>query len=707
MVRSFLRLAYNLPQAAVYRLNVLVVTLLTLCSSIAYSQTQPGPDGTDVQEIIENLSLQTESESFDYDGSIDELEYFNRHPINLNTATFDVLHDFPLLSTQQKSWLLYYIAMLGKLISVYELQAVPGFDVHTINRILPYIKVDAELDEPKVPIGKLLGKGRFIFVSRYRQVVEKSNGYLRTDGKGYLGNPFNLFLRFRYNYGTKLSYGFTAEKDAGEEFFKGSNKQGFDYYSGHIFLRDFKALRALAIGDYEVRLGQGMIMWSGFGFRKSPAVMSVKREGMKLRPYTSLNEFNYLRGAAVTLGAKGFEFTAFGSFKQIDANIITIVSEDTSINAQEAFSSFIEAGYHRTANEIAKRNAVNQLLTGGNVSYNRRRWHVGVNALYSKFFKELQRNLYPYNQFDFNRSTLINASVDYHVEVRNFHFFGEAAISDNLGFGVLNGAIISVDPKVDVSVVHRYYSRNFQTLYGSSFAEASRPQNENGVYLGISVRPIRTIRIDGYFDLYKSNWLKYLTDAPSWGSDNYAQFTFTPNRKFEMYLRYRFELKKKNQTNNEGPVDYLVDDKRQSLRYHIRYKVSESFTLANRIEWSFYRNGSLPSDNGFLIYQDVNFKMLSFPLMFNARLAIFKTSSYNARIYTYENDVLYSFSIPAMYNNGMRWYVTLHYVATRNIDLWLRAAQTVLFDQPTFGSGLDQINKPHRTEIKAQVRLKF
>ena len=235
------------------------------------------------------------------------MENFKEHPINLNKATTDDLNDFPLLNAQQITNLLTHISKNGKLLSVYELQGIPGFDLELINRMLPYITVDNNLQDTRIPIKKLLSKGSFVWVSRYKQILEKSAGYLRNDGKGYLGKPFSLFTRFRYTYGNKLSYGITAEKDAGEQFFKGSNKQGFDYYSGHLFIRNFKSLKALAIGDYGVRLGQGLLIWSGFGVRKSPAVMNVKREGMKLRPYTSVNEYNYMRGAAFTAGAKGFE----------------------------------------------------------------------------------------------------------------------------------------------------------------------------------------------------------------------------------------------------------------------------------------------------------------------------------------------------------------------------------------------------------------
>ena len=675
-----------------------------------YAQVQPKPpvqlnDGNDVQDVIENNAQQTESESFDYDAYIDELEYFKEHPINLNKAEASELDDLPLLNAQQISSLLEYIAKNGKLISIFELQAVPGFDLVLINRLLPYVKVDNDVREEHFTAKQLFGKGKFMLVTRYRQQIEKSAGYKRSDGTGYLGRPFGLFARFRYNYGTKLSYGITAEKDAGEEFFKRSNKKGFDYYSGHIFVREIKVLKALALGDFEVRLGQGLIMWSGFGVRKSPMVMHVKREGMILRPYTSVNEYNFMRGGAFTLGAKGVSVTAFASYKQIDGNILA--DADTSISVDESFSSYNESGYHRTQNEIDDRNSINLLTTGGNISYSKRSWHVGANAVYSRFLSKYNRTLYPYNQFDINKNQLINASVDYHVVVKNFHFFGEEAISDNLGFGLLNGVMVSLDKKVDFSVVHRYYRRNYQTLYSSAFGEGSKPQNENGLYLGLSVRPVAMLRFDAYFDLYMSRWLKYLTDAPSWGSDNFLQATFTPNKKMEMYMRYKFELKKKNQSDNDGAFDYLVNEQRQAVRFNAKYKVTEAITLANRIEWAYYKIGNSKAENGFVIYQDVNFKLLSFPLSFNARLAIFKTNSYNSRIYAYENDVLYSFSIPSYYGNGMRYYITLRYTATRNFDFWVRFSQTQMFDAKTIGTGQDMIDTNHKSEIKVQMRLRF
>jgi hypothetical protein len=687
--------------------RVACLCVLLLLPSVLLAQQ---PDETDLQEVIENVARGEDSEEFQYDGSIDDLENLRKRQVNLNRATREDLSEIVLLSTQQIQALLQYREKHGNFISIYEVQAVPYWDVATIKSVLPFVKVNTDISEAYTSIKDLFSKGVYQFISRYQQVIEKSNGYTvpaDTAKQYYQGSPFRLFARFRYSYGTKMSYGITVDKDAGEEFFKGSNKRGFDFYSGHFYIRDVKALKALALGDFEVRLGQGVIMWTGFGFRKSPSVMSVKREGLKLRPYTSVNEMNFLRGGGFTVGAKGFEVTAFASYKMIDANVVSAVATDTTIDEEEYFSSLLATGYHRTQNEIKGRERVAQLIAGGNFSYNKRNWHIGANAVYTRYFSNYQRNLQTYSAFDFSSNQLLNVSVDYHAAFRNIHLFGENAISQNGGFGLLNGMLVSLDRRVDLSVVHRYYSKEFQTVYGNAFAESSRPQNEHGVYLGLTVRPIKYLQLDAFADLYMHPWMKYLIDAPSWGNENFLQATIKPNRRSEIYVRYRFETKKRNSPLNDLPLDYTVNQTRQGVRYQHRFRVTDEITIGNRVELSFYNLEGNKPETGFVIYQDIGFKKLGFPLSADARFAVFRTPSYNTRIYAYENDVLYSFSIPAYYGNGIRYYLTLRYSATRWLDFWVRWAQTYRSDVKVFGSGLDEINGNKKSEIKVQMRVRF
>ena len=176
----------------------------------------------------------------------------------------------------------------------------------------------------------------------------------------------------------------------------------------------------------------------------------------------------------------------------------------------------------------------------------------------------------------------------------------------------------------------------------------------------------------------------------------------------EMYVRIREKNKQENTAVNltEG-IDYLVYEKQTSYRFNYSYKISETFKIKGRAELVNYDKEESPFETGYLLYQDVAFKPKSNPFSFTFRYAIFDTKSYNSRIYAYENDVLYSFSIPAYYNRGTRTYLTVKYKIRRGIDFWLRYAITYYDNVDVISSGLEEIQGNHKQEIKAQVRFKF
>ena len=120
-----------------------------------------------------------------------------------------------------------------------------------------------------------------------------------------------------------------------------------------------------------------------------------------------------------------------------------------------------------------------------------------------------------------------------------------------------------------------------------------------------------------------------------------------------------------------------------------------------------FQNVDKENSNGFLIYQDVLYRPDDKPFDITLRYALFDTDDYDARIYAYENDVLYAFSIPGYYYNGSRFYILLKWEILDNLDFWLRFSQTFFNNQSTIGSGLDEIEGNARSEIKVQLRLKF
>ena len=647
----------------------------------------------------------------DYTLIFDDLLYFIENPINLNSTHKKELEQLHVLNEFQINDLLEHIEKNGKLLNIYELQTIAGFDQETVSKILPYVKVSSDLDQLNISFKEMMKNGQQQFLIRHQQILEHQKGYLPIEdsllkaspNSRYLGSRDKIYTRYRFNYGTKVSWGFTTEKDAGEEFLRGSQPKGFDFYTAHLFLQGFGKLKALAIGDYQVQFGQGLTFSSGFGLGKSAYVLNVKRNAAGLRPSASVEENLFMRGAGVTLGIKNFELTTFISHKKIDANI----QNATDLLDEVIISSFQLSGFSRTPNELLKRKVVSETFYGGNFAFKKRNFKIGLTAVRSEYGSPLQRNLAFYNQFEYNSGQNFNLGIDYNYIYRNFNFFGEVSRSENGGIACINGVLMSLDPRLTLIITHRNYGRNYQSILSSAISESTRNINEQGIYTGVILNPVSKITVSAYYDKFIFPWMKYQVNAPSNGSDFLTQMNYTPSKKINMYVQMRQRDKFKNTMEDVDDIDFVVATKQFNYRYNVSYSISPSIILRNRVDFVTYQIGENNREKGYLIYQDVIYKALSSPVSFSFRYALFDTDTYNSRIYTYENDVLYAFSIPAYYYRGSRTYLTLGYNGKKNIDVWIRYAQTFYNNRDVIGSGLEEIQGNTRSEVKAQIRFKF
>ncbi|MEO6166110.1 MAG: hypothetical protein ABIO98_01210, partial [Chitinophagales bacterium] len=324
-------------------------------------------------------------------------------------------------------------------------------------------------------------------------------------------------------------------------------------------------------------------------------------------------------------------------------------------------------------------------------------------AILYAFIPDLQ----PYNQFKFQGDQLTTGGIHYDWQYRNFNLFGEAAMDEDGGKAFISGLLISIDPRIDLAMIYRNYGKDFHSLYANAFAESSTTDNESGLYSGIILRPVKGWTISAYLDLFEKPWLDFGIDAPSNGIEMLAQVTYKPNKILEIYGRWKDESKQQNSTLNDEPLDYIVGVRKQNLRFNLSYKASASFSLHSRAEWVFFKEEKISAQHGFLAYQDIIYRKLGSPLQLTGRVCLFDADTYDARIYAYENDVLYAYSIPAFSNQGMRFYAIARYTITRGIDVWVRYAQTYYTNIDVIGSGLDEINGNTKSEVKAEVRFKF
>lgn len=668
-----------------------LIFFLGLTVAAGYGQVPESPESIE-EDLIDEMLSETDEE-FDYSEISVRLQHYLKNPIDLNEADERQLSELIFLSPLQISAILNHRLRTGPFVSLYELQAVPGFDEKSIRRLLPFVTLGKS--EEAMPG---LKSGSNDLMLRFGRVLERQRGYIPEGDEPprYLGGPERLLLRYRYRMDKRLLISFNAEKDAGEPFLASSNKKGFDFYSGAVYVSDLGRVKRLVIGDYSLQTGQGLTMWSGLSFGKGSLVQNVARQGQGARAYTSTNESQFLRGAVATFAFGRLDVSPFVSYKRSDASL----SDDST-----RFSNLQESGYHRTATEMKNRNSVRQQVYGLDAVYRAPNFQLGATASTTIFDKTMAPNNQLYNRFQFEGDRLSNASVYYHYTLRNVYAFGEAAHSLGGGFAFLNGAIGSLSHRLSLVVLHRYYQRDFHSVWGQGFAENSETANERGFYSGLIWNPNRRFEWVAFADYFRFPWLKYRVDAPSSGVDLFSQLTFSRSRS----ERYSFRLRYRNKAENENlgaPVHAPAEVKKWQLRGQAQYRLNRLFEFRNRLEVARFTKGSGAPELGYLLSHDAFYKPERGALSGNIRLAWFKTDSYNTRIYAFENDVLYGSSSPAYHGEGIRFYGNLRWRIRRHADLWVRYA-AFFYGEAGVGSGLDYIEGKRKSDIKVQFRLQF
>ncbi len=677
----------------------------------AFSALSQDPEKQQIiEQRIEFIGETLEDSDIDLTTYFDDLFNFYDNPLNLNLATEEDLIRLHLLTDVQVVSLLNYRKFYGDFITIYELAAIDELDQNTIEMVLPFVTVN-KVDRDDFKWKDAIRYSRHEIIARYQNTFEEKEGYIikpdsvlaESPNSQYLGSSDKLYLRYRNRYKDRLSWGFTAEKDAGEQFFKGTQKQGFDFYSGHLFVRKIWKLNAVALGDYQVNFGQGLTMWSGFGIGKSADVMNGKRYATGLRPYTSVNESRFLRGGAANFQNEKIDLTVFGSVKKIDANIN---SGDTLNGFDNSFTSFQISGFHRTPGELEKKNTLRESIVGGEFALKGNNYRIGVSSVYTSYDQPLIIDTTGYKKYKFSGSQLLTTGLNYRFYIRKLTIFGETAASDNLKFGTVNGLSWHVDPRLDLLLIYRNYDKSFQSLYSTGFGESSDNTGERGLYIGAQARINKKVSVNAYYDQFKFTYYKWLTNDLSHGREYFGQINYKASRNANFYVRLRNKVTQRNTKDDVEGIKGQEFIRKNTIRVNYDQRINWQWSFKTRFEWVNHFYGDQKS-KGVMFFQDVKFRLRKIPLTLYGRYAIFDTDNYDSRIYAYENDLLGVFSIPSYYYKGIRTYLMFKYDLGRKIDLWLRWDVFSYANRDSISSGLEEIQGSERTTIKMQLKIKL
>ena len=674
----------------------LISTLLFLFWLISVSAQE-----TDAGKIIESIiegHLANIKPGTDVGLIIEDLEELAENPININSTNETELSKLYILNDIQINNLLNYLKEFGPAYSIFELNTIDGFSPDLLKKIEPFIRF-GEVVKKAESFSEALKYGRHQLLLRGLGLSQKAKGYLPNDeGETcYEGNRFRYYTRYRFESRDRFSIGFTAEKDPGEAFFRGSNKNGFDFYSGHLSVKINSNIEQITVGDFIVRSGQGLVLWQEYSMGKTDDVLNISKTNRGVRPFTSVEENMFFRGVATTLKFGNARLSLFYSQKNVDGNV---VSGDT-INS--FFTSLQTSGYHRTENEIADKNAVRDQNIGGIFTWSFNYLKIGTTVSYQRFNMPFIRSSQLYNQYRFRGKENLTGGVDYLFSKGKYQLFGEAAISKSRGKAVIQGAVAQLNDQLSFSLLFRHFDKNYHAYWANTFTEGSATNNETGMFLGIKILPLKFVTFSAYSDFYQSNWINYATAGPSKGWDIFTQANFIFSQKFDFYIRYKNEEKELKFVEDERYIN--LPKRLQKIRLHFHYYLSESVVLKTRFEHAMFIGRE--KENGFVVFQDIVIALKKVPVNISARVAYFNTASYNSRIYAYENDLLYTFSIPAYYGKGFRTYLNLKYSVTRRLEFWCKVANTSWSDRKIIGSGNSTIIGNNKTELKFQLRLKI
>lgn len=655
----------------------------------------------DIRDNIEKYIENTESNS-DYTDLYDQIDGLLNNPINLNTGNAEELSKIPLITPEIIQAIINHRKNYGNFTSIYEIQLVEGINMEYIKLILPFVTIKESFQLKKISTKDFWKNYKHEVIILSAQRLQNSEGYNTSDTNrnAYLGNPIRQVIRYKGVINPNVQINFNTEKDAGEQLNLNSI-----FYSGNIIyngpdngLRKIR-IKYLAIGDYQAAFGQGLTFGSGLAFGKSPFVMNIMRTQSGLRPYRSFNENEFLRGIGTTLLiGKNLDLTSFYSSKKIDANTIN----DSIIS--DGFSSIVNSGYHRSMNELDKKDVIKRTIIGSHLTFHTSKLNIGFTAVNINYNQLLfNQNLKPYQFYNFTGTNISNFGTDYKWYVKNLILFGEIS-TDNISkkISATNGLIMSLDKNIDISILYRNFNVKTQPQISNALGEGTDNRNENGFYTGVSLIPFKNYKLNAYSDIYSSNWLRYQIDYPSKGKDMMVELQFNKRKSFNWYVRYRNEQKQKNESNTQI-FNRLENNKRELLRFHLDYIISPKLNMRNRIEQVWYSMQYGSTKRGFSIFQDINYKPF-LKLNIIARYMFFDTEDYNSRLYAYENDMLYTYSVPAFQNKGTRLFVLMKYKVSKNIDFWVRWSYTQYENVETIGSGQDLIKENKATDLKFQIR---
>ena len=656
-------------------INKIIPVFFLLMISIYLS----AQDGT-VSDIISSTAevlAEDETDPEAVTSFIEKLYDLHEKPVRINSGNETEISRLFFLTDFQVKALKDYVSSSGRIYSLYEIANITGFGRELTTLLLPFVILDPEKQEYSDSI-------------RFRNNI-LSNLSVRypISEPAAPGSPWKILTRYKFTAGG-FTGGITSEKDGGEKLITGKPPLP-DFLSGYLCWSGKGLVRKVIAGDFGARFGMGTNINTGLRTGLSLTQTGYLSGNDEIKPYTSADENIFFRGLALQLQLKKTGLCIFYSCKGLDASIDT-----ASDNRGLYVVSFYKSGLHNTLSSIEKKDAITEYSYGVNLTKDLRNIKIGFLFSESRFsipvnnFDPIPEYLYDFTGY--RNSTL---STFYRAVYGKLVFYGEVSSNLNRKSAFVQGFSFRPADRLTMNLIYRNYFPGFTGFHGKGLFSSSSGDNLKGVFGNFTLEAARHLFIIAGCDLRYYPWLKYRCSAPSMGVTREIRIKYLPTDKLTFETVYNNHCSYLNRPEKSG-IEKQEEVVNRLIKVAVRYSPVDKLTFCTRFDYKVVQPGS---ERGMMVLQDINYRFGRIPVSVWFRYCIFNTDGWNSRLYTYENDLVYSFSIPALSGKGNRSYILVAWKAGKFADIRIKYSF----------SGFAQVKESFKEtkELKFQVRMWF
>lgn len=630
----------------------------------------------EISNIVEELA----ADESDPGAAVIYFELLNdlaENPVQVNTRDQTELSRLFFLSDFQIKALADYTLSSGKIVSFFEIANIPGFDRETAEMMIPFITLDNMKNS--LPDSAIFRSNLLTNLSLKSSDIDSSAP----------GSALKLLTKYRFNSGN-VSGGFTAEKDAGEKLLDGNTTLP-DFLSAHLAISGKGYLRRLVIGDYAVRFGQGACINTGIRTGLSltaPGYLSGRNE---IKPYTSTDENNFFRGVASQFQVKNLSFSIFYSVNKIDATL-----NSTNGSSADYIETIYRTGLHNTASSLIKKDNATETSWGANLSYNFNNLKIGLILSENRLsLPVLVTDKNPGNIYEFQGDVNRVVAISYTGVIKKIILFGELSSDNRNKIALIQGFTLKPADRLAVNILYRNYESGYTAFHSNGPGSSPTGNNPEGLLGNFTFEAAKYFFISAGCNIQYYPWMKYRCSAPSSSVREEVRLKYNPPNRFatELVYDYRYFMQDKTESKGITKQDKILT---RSIRWSAKYTADEVLSLGTRFDLKVV---SPSGSTGMLILQDVNCRFRRIPLTLWFRYCIFNTDNWDSRLYAWENDLLYSFSIPSLSGEGSRSYIVAGWKVLDNTELRVKYGITTLVE--------NKENLKDTKELKVQFRIRF